>query len=67
MSRFTGNISVIDAKDAYVVVNSTSNILEFYANFTRSNYEKGKLTIIRRVGYKNCTASPALNASLCML
>ncbi|XP_054267632.1 uncharacterized protein LOC128989676 [Macrosteles quadrilineatus] len=38
VSRFTGNISIINAKDASVAVNSTNDVLQMYANFTRNNY-----------------------------
>lgn len=42
VSKFTGNFSVINAKDGSIITNSSNDILDFYANFTRKNYTKCK-------------------------
>uniref|UniRef100_A0A1B6D0F0 Uncharacterized protein n=1 Tax=Clastoptera arizonana TaxID=38151 RepID=A0A1B6D0F0_9HEMI len=41
VSRFSCNISVINAKDGKVLVNSTQTPLDFNLNFTRTNYTNG--------------------------
>lgn len=46
VSKFSCNVSVINAKDGTVLVNSTQTPLDFYKNFTRTNYTNGKLFIL---------------------